>query len=410
VASLLTLALLWGFAFITGLSPSVVRAAIMFSLFTVARTFSQRDTLSINTLSAAALLMLICRPAWLYDVGFQLSFCSILAILYIHPVILRRFPSSKRRVVRGLFELISLSIAAQIGTLPLVLHYFSTFPLHFLLANLLVVPLTSLIMYASVGLIVFAPLPALQFAFAPAVIGLVRLLNAIVRWIEQLPYASLDLIGMDGWEVAALYLIIFLGMIIAFKHRARPMQILLAAILCLFVYRLTLPGQQSAAPQPAISFYAVRQCGVIQCCAANSDAWLIYPDSVPDRRRLLKAMRRHWSMQGMRNPVDVKPGYCSPALSLTDHLLVFADRRIAIVVDNELRNKSCARPLEVDYLYIGRGFKGEPADLLLLFPARQVVLDALCPAYRREQWRQACDANGVPCLSLHEKGFVDFQL
>lgn len=178
--TLLILLSLWAFAFFTGLSASVVRSVVMFSLFTLAG-LSGRTNFSLNTLLIAAFFMLLCRPSWLFDVGFQLSFCAVAAILLIQPCIYRLIPVAGSRIGRYIWGLMSVSIAAQIGTAPLVLLYFSRFSTHFLLTNLLVIPLVSLIMYVAVIMLLLNPLPFLQELAAAALRGLVGALNHCVR-------------------------------------------------------------------------------------------------------------------------------------------------------------------------------------------------------------------------------------
>lgn len=101
--------------------------------------------------------MLLCRPFWLFDIGFQLSFCAVAAILLIQPCIYRLIPVAGSRIGRYIWGLMSVSIAAQIGTAPLVLLYFSRFSTPFLLTNLLVIPLVSLIMYVAVIMLLLNP-------------------------------------------------------------------------------------------------------------------------------------------------------------------------------------------------------------------------------------------------------------
>ena len=146
---------LWGFAFITGLSPSVVRSVIMFSLLALS-VLSGRTGISLNTLALTAFIMLAVHPFWLFDVGFQLSFSAVTAILLIYPRLFRLLPIGNG-VLKKVWALMCVSLAAQIGTAPLVLLYFSRFSTHFLLTNLLVIPLVSVIMYSAVILLVVSP-------------------------------------------------------------------------------------------------------------------------------------------------------------------------------------------------------------------------------------------------------------
>ena len=175
---------LWGFAFITGLSPSVVRSVIMFSLLALS-VLSGRTGISLNTLALTAFIMLAVHPFWLFDVGFQLSFSAVTAILLIYPRLFRLLPIGNG-VLKKVWALMCVSLAAQIGTAPLVLLYFSRFSTHFLLTNLLVIPLVSVIMYSAVILLVVSPFSQLYTWCAVAVKFLIDLLNAAVRWVEHL--------------------------------------------------------------------------------------------------------------------------------------------------------------------------------------------------------------------------------
>ena len=131
---LVIVALLWGFAFITGLSSTVVRSVVMFSLLTLSSMQHERP-LTLNTLAATAFLMLVCRPFWLFDLGFQLSFLAVMAIVIIQPKLYALWPV-KHRLLRYLWGLVTVSVSAQLVTAPLILLCFSRFSTHFLLTNL----------------------------------------------------------------------------------------------------------------------------------------------------------------------------------------------------------------------------------------------------------------------------------
>ncbi|THG57352.1 ComEC family competence protein, partial [Bacteroides faecichinchillae] len=158
--TLLLLLLLWSFAFFTGLSPSVIRSASMFSALAVAEVFS-RKAISLNTLAAVAWFMLLCKPVWLFDVGFQLSFLAVASILLIQKPIYQLLPV-KGWLGKYIWRLMAVSIAAQLGTAPLVMFYFSRFSTHFLLTNLVVIPLVTIILYMAVLMLCLTPFFWLQ--------------------------------------------------------------------------------------------------------------------------------------------------------------------------------------------------------------------------------------------------------
>lgn len=207
IRSVLLLILLWAFAFFTGLSPSVVRSVSMFSILAMADMVG-RQPLSLNTLAAAAWLMLFCNPAWLFDVGFQLSFLAVASILLIQKPIYHLI-TVKGRIGKYIWGLMSVSVAAQIGTAPLVMFYFSRFSVHFLLTNLVVIPFITIILYAAVIMLLLIPLSWLQIVVAEGVKKLLEGLNFFVRWVEQLPYASIDGIWLYQSEILGIYIVGF---------------------------------------------------------------------------------------------------------------------------------------------------------------------------------------------------------
>ena len=194
----LVILFLWAFAFLTGLSSSVVRSVIMFSLLVVSRLQSEK-LLSLNTLAATAFLMLLYNPLWLFDVGFQLSFVAVVSILLIQPK-LYSLLSVRRCIPRYVWGLLTVSVAAQIGTAPLVIFYFSRFSTHFLLTNLWVIPMVTLILYSAVLMLVLTPFSFLQSGCALGVDALLSAQNKVLCWIEELPMSSIDRLWIDHWE------------------------------------------------------------------------------------------------------------------------------------------------------------------------------------------------------------------
>jgi competence protein ComEC len=224
------LATLWGFAFVTGLSPSVVRSVLMFSLF----TFSECKTgkyISMNILAAAALLMLLYNPCWIFDVGFQLSFCAVAAILLIHPRLYRMW-NINNRILRYFWGIVTVSLAAQIGVTPFILLYFSRFSTYFLLTNLFVIAFVTAIMYAATVMLIASSFPTVSFFTSTIVEKLIKTLNFTVRRIEQLPFASLDNVQIHPPEALSFYLILMLCL--CYLHY-RKANYLTGALICVLL-------------------------------------------------------------------------------------------------------------------------------------------------------------------------------
>jgi competence protein ComEC len=405
--TLVILLSLWTFAFFTGLSASVVRSVVMFSLFALAR-LSGRTNFSLNTLLIAAFFMLLCRPSWLFDVGFQLSFCAVAAILLIQPCIYRLIPVAGSRIGRYIWGLMSVSIAAQIGTAPLVLLYFSRFSTHFLLTNLLVIPLVSLIMYVAVIMLLLNPLPFLQELAAAALRRLVGALNNCVRWIEQLPWASVDGVWVYIPEVFGFYLALILGGWYLFSRTGKRLAVCLSCIFLVCIYHVSM--RVIDRPRQSIVFYNVRNCPVVHCVASNGSSWLAYADSLPDESRLRRAVSKRWNRQGLKPPQPVTADYTCPALVYDHHLLSFSGCRVCVLNDNYWRNKTTLQPLSIDYLYVCKGYDGHLRELADLFVIHNVILDASLSDRRLQAYKMECQQQGVHFISLSDEGSTEFLL
>ena len=178
----------------------------MLSILSVGIVLSRGKT-SLNTLSLAAIIMLIADPMSLWDVGFQLSFMAVLGILLFYPFLFR-LVSTKQKALRALWGMVAVSLAAQTGTAPLVMYYFGRFASYFLLTNMVVVPAATLIVYGTALLLLTSPLPMLGKTVATALFGIAGFMNRALSLIASLPYASIEGINLSVLQVISIYILI----------------------------------------------------------------------------------------------------------------------------------------------------------------------------------------------------------
>lgn len=228
----IVLSSLWGFAFIAGLSPSVIRSAAMFSFVAIGMHLG-RSTNIFHTLVVSLLLILLFQPAFLFDVGFQLSYAALLFILWLQPP-LSRIWKPENRVVRYFWEILTVSFAAQIGTLPLSIYYFHQFPALFFVTNIVVIPMLSAIMAVGIAVV----LPAI-FGYAVPFLcdGLecgIAILNRIIGAI-----ASLESFVLTGIPCNLLLMVLAYASIVAVTLWLRKPSgsRLLAAVSVLLVFQ-----------------------------------------------------------------------------------------------------------------------------------------------------------------------------
>ena len=409
VRSVSLLVLLWAFAFFTGLSPSVVRSVTMFSILALADVFG-RQPFSLNTLAVTAWFMLLCNPAGLFDVGFQLSFLAVASILLIQRPVYRLF-TVRNRVGKSVWGLMSVSIAAQIGTAPLVMFYFSRFSVHFLLTNLLVIPLITIILYAAIFMLLLTPFSWLQIWAVVGVRKLLEGLNLFVRWVEQLPCSSVDGIWLYQLEVCGIYVFLFGAVCYCLHRRLRNLLFCLLSVLLLSIYHVTMVWIDR--PQRGLAFYNVRGCPAVHCIESSGDSWISYADTLPNKKALERVTANYWKRRHLLPPTEITSDCRTDVFSRQRQLVSFHGCNICIVNDNHwqtLRNKSTTPTLYIDYLYLCKGYDGRLKELTKFFLPGCIIFDASLSEYRRDCFKEECKEYGLRFISLSEEGSVRFLL
>ena len=202
-SSLFTLLGVWAFVFLVGMPVSVVRAAVTLTVYALL-SLGHREKMSVNTLAFTALVLLMLHPLSLFDVGFQMSFMAVFSILVWVPLLMSVFPPAylqTHRVVRWLWSMVAVSVAAQIGVAPLIAYYFGRFFTFFLLTNFIVVPAATLILWLSFVVLVF---PSLAYLL----LYIVGLLNTVLSKMTHLPCASIDGLHPSMLQVSMIYVIL----------------------------------------------------------------------------------------------------------------------------------------------------------------------------------------------------------
>ena len=216
VSQVVIIVCIWLYVFLVGMTVSVVRSAVMITVYALL-SLGHRDKMSVNTLAFAAIVMLLFNPLSLFDVGFQLSFLAVLAILLFYSLFEGVWPQPflmDHRVFKWLWTMLSVSCAAQIGVAPLIVYYFGRFSCFFLLTNLLVVPAATLILYLSLVVLL---IPSLAYLL----IYMVDTLNHLLTWVATLPGVSIEGLHPTLLQVSMVYVII-MAVYLLLRRAASP--------------------------------------------------------------------------------------------------------------------------------------------------------------------------------------------
>jgi competence protein ComEC len=224
--------LLWFYAAMTGFSPSVLRAAWMFSFVIVSDNYGLRNTIY-NTMAASALLLVAFDPQIAFSMGFLLSYLAVIGIASIHPW-LHRMVYIHGRIGKWLWELSSISISAQLATLPLTVYLFHQFPTWFVVTNALVIPLSTVILYLALfffASLIYAPLASL----VGGMLGLLtRIMNDLMQWSAGWPFALMEDIYWKPWE-AVLCAALIVSVCFSVLGRARRAMLLSLGLMAVWI-------------------------------------------------------------------------------------------------------------------------------------------------------------------------------
>jgi competence protein ComEC len=229
------LLVIWLYTFITGLSPSVLRSAVMFSLFLIGKNFG-RQTNNYNILAASALIILVIDPNEMFMASFQLSYLAVLGILFFQPR-LTRLLSFQNKIADNIWQLFTVSFAAQLITFPISLFYFHQFPNYFWLTNMLIIPLVWIIMVITV--LFFCVLP---FASAAKVVAFclglaLKAMNFLINSIAKLPFSVIGNIRFEFFHLVLFGCLVFVITVLIYIQKKKyilPVSGLILLILLVF--------------------------------------------------------------------------------------------------------------------------------------------------------------------------------
>jgi competence protein ComEC len=236
--------LLWCFAVIAGLSASVVRAVSMFTVIAIAINL-KRPTNIFNTLAISMFILLLIKPMFLFDVGFQLSYLAVLAIVTIQPMLYKIW-RPKLKILDFFWNVFTVTIAAQFGVIPMSLFYFHQFPGLFFISNLVIIPVLGIILGFGIIIIVLSLINALPSVLANLYGNIISLMNSFVGWISHQEEFLFKNISFGISYVILSYLLISLIIMSLKKRTYKSVIIVLITALCCQGYFIFEKSQSSA--------------------------------------------------------------------------------------------------------------------------------------------------------------------
>jgi competence protein ComEC len=301
---------LWFYAALTGFSPSVLRACTMFSFISLASNSSSGSNI-FNTLAASAFFLLLVQPNLIMEVGFQLSYSAVLGILLIQPW-LYKLIYIKTTLLDKAWQIVTVSIAAQAGTFPLALFYFHQFPNYFILSNLFVIPLATLILYLTLITLFISFIPFTSNAsnlLADILNQVVLFLNKSIKLIEKLPMAKTEGIDISIWECLILYGIIGFLILTVIHQSYSALKWCLALFLVLIALQCHERIQQHA--QSSLHIHLINNERAISIFEGRTCYFICSESLWKDETRMKFHVNHFWNKSGISeiNHVSISEDY-----------------------------------------------------------------------------------------------------
>lgn len=231
IKTILLLLLLWAYALLAGLTPSVVRAVCMFSFVAVGMQL-KRQTSVLNSLFLSLMFLLLLRPHWALEVGFQLSYLAVFSIVLLQPLLYNLYVP-KYRLLKYFWSLLTVTLAAQLGVMPLSLYYFHQFPGLFFLSNLVILPFLGTILGVGILVLLLTAMNLLPEVLARGFNFLIAQLNKFVAWVAEQENFLFQELQFSLLQLLAFYALLLMIILLVKGFPLKRLSLLLALFICL---------------------------------------------------------------------------------------------------------------------------------------------------------------------------------
>ena len=401
---LILLGLIWFYALLTGLSPSVLRASMMIS-FLIFGELIHRKGFALNSIAASAFILLLINPNNLFAIGFQLSYAAVVGIVLLQKPIYRLL-YVKYKLLDKMWEITAVSLAAQIAVMPFAVYYFHQFTPYFWLSNLLMTPLSFLVILLGMVLLLVSWVPALNVVMGTLVGKSLYLMNEVVSNIERLPYSLIKGLYMDDIQFAmSLMLLVLLMLFVVLKKKRMLMEMLVLSS----VFAIVMAYQsQKALGQRMLTFYSVRNHTAIDLVSGFDHVLLCDEALLAEPSSIDYSLKGCWAMHQLTtnpscftleedvvNDLVVKKG---SLLSFQGVLLAFWDPLSA--ADGNIQK------IDVDYLMVRDKQKPDLQCATRNYQIGMLLIDGSVPEYLAKQWIRQAEDCGIPYRNVRDCAFV----
>ena len=400
----LLLVLVWFYAFIAGLSPSVLRASLMIS-FVIIGEMIHRKGFVLNSIAASAFILLCLNPNNLFEIGFLLSYSAVVGIVVLQKPIYNLLYFNNM-VFDKAWEITTVALAAQMATIPYTLFYFNQFTSYFWLSNLFMTPIAFVVVITGMVLLLVAWIPYLNIFVGRLVWGAVFVMNWIVAKIESLPFSIIKGVYVSDLEFAFLILA-FVLLLLAVSMQKRRLLVAMLSSLLIVMVSVTV-RLYSADSQHRMTFFSLRKHTAVDFVNGSEHIMLADSSLRADESTIDYSLKGAWARQHLSmHPQmvgfwdDFENGYLSKKSSL-----VSFEGKLLAVWDDVAFSDSLTYRLPVDYLLVRGRQKPDVQSVVNSYDAKMLIVDGSVSRYLAEKWVAQADEKRLPVYDLSAGALV----
>lgn len=404
--TILILLIIWLYALITGLAPSVLRASTMFSFMIIGKLINRKGN-TYNSLAASAFILLFIDPNLIYNIGFQLSYSAVVAILYIQPKLYSLF-YIKNFILDKIWALITVSIAAQLGTFPLAIYYFHQFPNYFLLTNIWVIPLAFIVVIGGLFVLLIGGLGLAQTSIGSIAVRILHYsllgLDNGVKIIDELPYSTSTNLVFNEIQLICIYLLIFSFItFVLYRKRLWFIPILLSLLILISnSIFLKIDNYNSS----TWILYKTKGLTALDFISENRSVLLADSIFIADKQVQKYVLKENHLKNHIRNCVSVDLSNSlaieSNALKKDDQLILFQSLKM-LYLDKPIKSKY-KNTLPLDYIIIAKNAKINLKQLIDSYNFKTIIFDSSNSWWYLNDQKLAAEALGLSYWDVNEQG------
>ncbi len=400
---LLLLLLVWLYALLAGLAPSILRATIMLSFVVIGNVINRKGVM-LNSLAASALILLCINPANFFDIGFMLSYVAVIGIVVLQKPI-SKLVYSRYKIVNKIWEITSVTIAAQIATVPFTIYYFHQFPTYFWLSNLFMTPISSVVIIGGMMMLLVFFIPYINTMVAFFVSKMIYVMNLGVEWIEGLPFSIIKGLYIDTSQFVILLLILLLLLLfVELKEKRLFFCMMVLSSLFLIVNFNNILKQKN---QKEMVFYSINNATAIDFLCGREHFLLSDSTFFNDKSSFSYNIENFLVKKGVffnGKTIRFCDNFDDNFVKKRKSVVIFGEKVLGMSDGSDFICDTLSYKIPLDFMFVYGKKRQSLSSLLNIYDFDYLIIDTTVPPYLSSGLIEESEKLGIKYHSIREKG------